>query len=292
MTMFRSLDQLIARQRWLDTVGEPLQKTIVSLFAGGGRTGKQVKNLLNGTWYGHPIHPALTDIPIGAWTTTLVLDVVAAARDDNVLEKAADITLATGLAGAAGAALTGVTDWSDTYGKERSVGLLHGLLMVATVATYSAALGARLAGARGAGAALGGAGYALLLGGGYLGGEEVSGIGYGVNHTAFESGPSDYVAVMPAAELPPETLTKADAQGLAILLVKLDGQIYALHDTCVHAGCSLAEGKLEGRSVICSCHGSQFDLHDGTVINGPATMPEPHLDVRMENGMIEVKQAR
>lgn len=289
--MFRGLDQLIARQRWLDTIGEPLQKTIVSLFARGGRTGKQTKNLLNGTWFGHPLHPALTDIPIGAWTTTLVLDAVAAARDDEALAKAADITLATGLVGAAGAALTGVTDWSDTYGKERSVGLLHGLLMVATVATYSAALGARLSGARSAGAALGGAGYALLLGAAYLGGEELSGIGYGVNHTAFQSGPADYVAVLPAAELPDETLTRAAARGLAVLLARVDGQICALHDTCVHAGCSLAEGKLEGTSVICSCHGSQFDLHDGAVINGPATMPEPHLDVRIENGMIEVKQA-
>lgn len=289
--MFRGLDQLIARQRWLDTIGEPLQKTIVSLFARGGRTGKQTKNLLNGTWFGHPLHPALTDIPIGAWTTTLVLDAVAAARDDEALAKAADITLATGLVGAAGAALTGVTDWSDTYGKERSVGLLHGLLMVATVATYSAALGARLSGARSAGAALGGAGYALLLGAAYLGGEELSGIGYGVNHTAFQSGPADYVAVLPAAELPDETLTRAAARGLAVLLARVDGQICALHDTCVHAGCSLAEGTLEGTSVICSCHGSQFDLHDGAVINGPATMPEPHLDVRIENGMIEVKQA-
>ncbi|HZS88176.1 MAG TPA: Rieske 2Fe-2S domain-containing protein [Chloroflexota bacterium] len=289
--MFRGLDQLIARQRWLDTIGEPLQKTIVSLFARGGRTGKQTKNLLNGTWFGHPLHPALTDIPIGAWTTTLVLDAVAAARDDEALAKAADITLATGLVGAAGAALTGVTDWSDTYGKERSVGLLHGLLMVATVATYSAALGARLSGARSAGAALGGAGYALLLAGAYLGGEEVLGIGYGVNHTAFQSGPADYVAVLPASDLPDETLTRADARGLAVLLARVDGQIYALHDTCVHAGCSLAEGTLEGTSVICSCHGSQFDLHDGAVINGPATMPEPHLDVRIENGMIEVKQA-
>ena len=287
--MFRSLDQLIARQRWLDTVGEPLQKTIVSLFADGGRTGKQVKNLLNGTWLGHPAHPALTDIPIGAWTTTLVLDTVA--RDDDALAKAADITLATGLAGAVGAALTGVTDWSDTYGKERSVGLLHGLLMVATVATYSAALGARLAGARGAGIALSGAGYALLLGAAYLGGDEVAGLGYGVNHTAFQSGTADYAAVLPVAELPAETLTRADAQGLAVLLAKVDGQIYALNDTCVHAGCSLAEGQLEGTSVICSCHGSQFDLHDGTVINGPATMPEPHFDVRVDNGMIKVKQA-
>lgn len=289
--MFRGLDQLIARQRWLDSVGEPLQQTIVSLFAGGGRTGKQVKNALNGIWFGHPAHPALTDIPIGAWTTTLVLDVIATARDDDALDRAADITLTTGLLGAMGAALTGFTDWSDTYGKERSVGLLHGLFMVATVATYSAALGVRLTGARGVGTTLSGVGYILLLGGAYLGGEEVAGIGYGVNHTAFQPGPGDYTAVLAETELQPDTLTRAEAAGTPVLLTKVNGQIYALHDTCVHAGCSLADGRLEGTSVVCSCHGSQFDLRDGTVLNGPATMPEPHFDVRTENGMIEVKQA-
>lgn len=289
--MYRSLARIITQQRWLDAVGEPLQKTIVALFAGGGPTGKQVKNLLNGTWFGHPAHPALTDVPIGAWTATLVLDAIATARDDEALRRAADITLATGLAGAVGAALTGVTDWSDTYGKERSVGLLHGLLMVGTVALYSAALGARLAGARAAGGALGGAGYALLLGGAYLGGEEVSGIGYGVNHTAFQPGPAGYTAVLPEAELASATLTRVQAECVPVLLAKVDGQIYALHDTCVHAGCSLAEGRLEGTSVVCSCHGSQFDLRDGAVINGPATMAAPHFDVRVEQDMIEVKQA-
>lgn len=289
--MFRGLDHFIAQQRWLDSVGEPLQETIVSLFAGGGKTGKQVKNLLNGTWFGHPAHPALTDVPIGAWTTTLVLDILAAACGDEALDRAADITLAIGLAGAAGAALTGFTDWSDTYGKERSVGLLHGVLMVATVATNSVSLGARLAGARGAGVALSGVGYALLLGGAYLGGEEVAGIGYGVNHTAFQPGPGDYTAVLAEAELQPDTLTRAEAAGIPVLLAKVSGQVCALHNTCTHAGCSLAEGRLVGTSVVCSCHGSQFDLRDGTVINGPATMPEPRFDVRVQNGMIEVKRA-
>jgi nitrite reductase/ring-hydroxylating ferredoxin subunit len=139
--------------------------------------------------------------------------------------------------------------------------------------------------------ALGRAGYALLLGGAYLGGEEVAGIGYGVNHAAFQRGPGDYTAVLPETELQPDTLTRAEAAGVPVLLAKVSGQIYALHNTCVHAGCSLAEGRLEGTSVVCSCHGSQFDLRDGTIINGPATMPEPCFEVRVENGMIEVKQA-
>jgi nitrite reductase/ring-hydroxylating ferredoxin subunit len=70
------------------------------------------------------------------------------------------------------------------------------------------------------------------------------------------------------------------------------GAIYALDDTCVHAGCSLSGGKLDGSSVICPCHGSQYDLQTGSVINGPATMPEPYYDVRVQNGTIEVKRAQ
>jgi nitrite reductase/ring-hydroxylating ferredoxin subunit len=73
--------------------------------------------------------------------------------------------------------------------------------------------------------------------------------------------------------------------------VRQNGQIYALDDTCVHAGCSLAGGQIEGRSIVCPCHGSRYDLSDGSVLDGPATMPEPHYEVRVTDGMIEVKQA-
>jgi nitrite reductase/ring-hydroxylating ferredoxin subunit len=134
-------------------------------------------------------------------------------------------------------------------------------------------------------------GLALMMAGAYLGGDEVYDIGYGVNHTAFEYPPTKFGPLMPEADLAANKPTKADAQGTPVLLVKLGTQIYALGDTCVHAGCSLAEGKLDGASIICPCHGSQYDLRDGSVINGPATMPEPHYEVRTQNGMIEVKQA-
>jgi nitrite reductase/ring-hydroxylating ferredoxin subunit/uncharacterized membrane protein len=286
------LERFVNQQKWLDTVGDPLQKFIGSLFTHGGDTGKQIKNFLNGTWLGHPAHPAITDVPIGAWTCTLVLDTMGSLAADDSLELAADVTLGTGLMAAAGAAVTGLTDWSDTYGRERKVGLLHGLMMVCTVLTYTASLLARWSGSRGAGVVLGNTGYALALAGAYLGGEEVSDIGYGVNHTAFHSGPSDYVPVLSEAELEPDKPTRADAKGVAVVLVKQEGTIYGLDDTCVHAGCSLAGGQLDGRSIICPCHGSQYDLRNGSVINGPATMPEPHYDVRLRDGMIEVKLAQ
>jgi nitrite reductase/ring-hydroxylating ferredoxin subunit/uncharacterized membrane protein len=289
--VFSALDRFVAAQKWLDTLGEPLQQYINTLFQQGGPGGKQAKNFLNGTWLGHPVHPMITDVPVGAWTCTFLLDRVAGRTENPSLEAAADITLATGLAAAAGSAVTGFTDWSDTYGKERSVGLLHGLTMVATFAVYALALVLRLGGARTAGRRLALLGYGLLSAGAYVGGDEVYDIGYGVNHTAFEHGPSKYTAVMPESELVPGKPAKGDAGGTSVVLVKQeDNQIYALSDTCVHAGCSLAGGTVEGRSIICPCHGSQYDLLDGRVMQGPATMPEPAYAVRVKDGVVEVKQ--
>ncbi len=289
--MFAALQQFIDQQTWLDTIGDPLQKYLASLFTNRGETGKQVKNVLNGTWLGHPLHPVLTDVPVGAWVSTALLDTVASLTEDESMARAADITLAVGLAAAAGAAVTGFTDWTDTYGQERKVGLLHGLTMLATFTAYTSSLLSRLRGSRSSGVAMANTGLALLTVGAYLGGDEVYDIGYGVNHTAFQHGPDKFVAVMQETELQPDQPTKTVAQGVAVMLVKQGNQIYALDDTCVHAGCSLSEGQLDGTSIVCACHGSQYDLRDGAVINGPATMREPHYQVRVQDGMIEVKQA-
>jgi nitrite reductase/ring-hydroxylating ferredoxin subunit/uncharacterized membrane protein len=283
------LRKFIEQQAWLDSLGDPLQTKVNSLFSDQGEAGKQIKNFLNGVWLGHPLHPMLTDVPVGSWTCTLVLDTLASVTDNDALETAADITLATGLAAAAGAAVTGMTDWTDTYGMERKLGLLHGVTMVSSVLAYSCALIARLTGSRTAGVALANTGYALMSAGAYLGGDQVYDLGYAVNHTAFEHGPGKYVAVMSETDLQDGQPAKADAEGTPVLLVKQAGEIYALSDTCVHAGCSLAGGKVENRTIICPCHGSQYDLRDGRVINGPATMPQPDYDVRVTGGQIEVK---
>lgn len=289
--MHPALERFVESQTWLDSLGEPLQHYITSLFRNGGDSGRRVKNLLNGTWLGHPLHPMITDVPVGAWTCTMVLDVASAISGNESLEDAADITLATGLAASLGAASSGWADWSDTYGKDRSTGLLHGLTMASGLVMYLTALILRRSGSRKSGVLLSDLAYGVIGAGAYVGGEEVYDLGYGINHTAFQHGPSEFVAVMAESELTDDAPKQADAQGTAVLLVKQAGQIYALDDTCVHAGCSLAGGKLQGRSIVCPCHGSQFDLASGKVINGPATMPEPKYDVRITDGMIEVKQA-
>ena len=64
-----------------------------------------------------------------------------------------------------------------------------------------------------------------------------------------------------------------DVAGMKVAVANADGHLYALEDTCTHRGCSLASGKLEGTTVTCPCHGSQFDVTSGAVIRGPATRP-------------------
>lgn len=71
----------IDRQHWLDATGDAVQPLVTKTFETGGAVGQQVKNFLHGTWLGHPLHPVLTDIPIGAWTAALVLDLIEA--NDN-----------------------------------------------------------------------------------------------------------------------------------------------------------------------------------------------------------------
>jgi nitrite reductase/ring-hydroxylating ferredoxin subunit/uncharacterized membrane protein len=287
--VFKPLDDFIQQQAWLDSAGGPLQAWINDTFSRAGGAGKTTKNFLNGTWLGHPLHPVITDVPIGAWICTFVLDTAAGISDSPELRTAADITLATGLAASISAAGTGWTDWSDTYGKDRKVGLLHGLTMATAVITYAAALVARVAGARRAGVILSNTGLAVASAGAYLGGDQVFDLGYGVNRTAYHQGPGDFVPVLSESELEADRPTKVDADGRSVMLVRQGGQVFALDDTCVHAGCSLSGGRIEGRSIVCPCHGSQYELESGSVMNGPATRPEPTLSVRLRNGMIEVK---
>src|SRR3954467_9568175 len=135
----------------LDAVAEPVARAVRGAYEAGGDAGRQLKNAAHGVWLRHPLHPVFTDIPIGASTAGLVLDAVPAKRRDTGMGRAADIVMAVGLAGAAAAAITGLTDWSETSGRARRTGLVHGLLNVAATTLYAAALGLRRNGSRAAG---------------------------------------------------------------------------------------------------------------------------------------------
>ena len=64
----------IEKQDWLGEAGDAIQPVVIKVFEAGGETGQKIKNFLHGTWLGHPLHPVITDVPIGAWTAAAVLD--------------------------------------------------------------------------------------------------------------------------------------------------------------------------------------------------------------------------
>jgi uncharacterized membrane protein len=162
----------------IDKVAKPLSKAVRDAYEAAGPTGRQIKDALHGKWLGHPLHPVLTDVPLGAWTTALALD--AAGSGDPGMRRAATFAIGVGLAGAVGAAVTGLTDWSETGGSARRAGLVHGLLNVTATALMATSFIARKNGDHDDGRVCAWTGYAIALGAAYLGGDLVFRQGVGV----------------------------------------------------------------------------------------------------------------
>lgn len=275
-------------QSALDAVAQPLSGAVRRAYETAGETGRRVKNAMHGVWLGHPLHPALTDVPLGAWTTAVALDVAAAANRDRGLARAADFAIGVGLAGALGAAVSGLTDWSETDGSARRTGLVHGIMNLTATSLFAASWLLRKNGARGAGQAWSTAGFAVALGAAYLGGALVYDDRIGVTHADVD-GPDRFTAVEGVGSVAENAMARGKAGDLDVLIARQRGQVCALAHTCTHLGGPLSEGTLKDGSVVCPWHGSEFALADGRVINGPATQREPTLDVRERDGAIEVK---
>src|SRR5215210_8564832 len=140
-----AVQAIVDRQEWLDDLSDKIQPVINDAFSNGGEAGHVVKDFLNGVWLGHPLHPVITDVPIGAWTMTELLDLISAARgDDPGLDAASDIALGAGIVAALGAAVTGITDWSDVGGSHRRMGAAHALLNVVGLGMSALSLAFRL----------------------------------------------------------------------------------------------------------------------------------------------------
>ena len=284
-----ALIKTVERQEVLDQLSDKIQPLVSNAFESTGPAGREVKNFLHGTWLGHPLHPALTDVPLGAWTAALTLDAMETISGRKELGAGADAAIAVGLVGAAGAAVTGLTDWSETNGRARKVGLLHGLLNVGATALYATSLLLRRKDRRSAGRGFAMLGYAVSSTAAYLGGHLVFSEQIGVNHAAAQEMPKEFVPVLADAELREGEMKRVDAGGVPVFLVRREGAVCALANTCSHFGGPLSEGKLEGDVVQCPWHGSRFNVRDGSVVDGPATFPQPCFEARVREGQIEVR---
>jgi nitrite reductase/ring-hydroxylating ferredoxin subunit/uncharacterized membrane protein len=282
----------IAKQDWLESAADPISKAIRDLFP--GEAGRAVKNALHGTWLGHPLHPVLTDIPVGAWTLAMVFDALDGLGGSKDLRAGADVAVGIGLLGALGSAITGATDWSETDGRARTIGLLHGLLNVGATALYATSFFMRKSRKqRSQGIAFSMLGYAIASASAYLGGHLVFGEQIGVDHTATPDAtqPEKFTAVIAEDKLAEDTPTRVEVKDTAIVLVKRANRIFALSATCPHLGGPLDEGKLVGDAIQCPWHASELALEDGHVVNGPATFPARCYEVRIRKGMVEVRSA-
>jgi len=285
--VLQSAVKSLERQAWLDPVAEKVQGLVTSAYNAAGR---RFQDLLYGVWLGHPLHPVLTDVAIGGWTTAFVLDAVEAATNRKDVGWYADVAVALGLAGGVSSALTGWNDWRWTMALERArrIGLGHAALNGTALTLYASSLLLRRSGSRTAGRCMSSASFGVVLLAAYLGGDLVYGEQIGVSHAQLQSPPTEWVPVLPEDQLRENKPTLAQTGSVPVMLVRSGGQIYALFDTCAHLGCSLAGGHLEDRSIVCPCHGSRFALEDGRVLNGPATFPEPRFETRVRDGQIEV----
>jgi nitrite reductase/ring-hydroxylating ferredoxin subunit/uncharacterized membrane protein len=283
----RRLVQAIENQTQLDAVIDPVKQPLEQFLA--QRAG--LRSWLNGTWLGHAVHPALVALPIGAWTASCVLDLLDAFGVNRNLRQASDTITGVGLVAALGAAIFGIADWSYTIDKPKRVGFVHGATNIAITSLYAGSLLARSKGNRAVGVALSAVGYDLLQFSGWLGGELTYRFGLGVDHTAFQEGPTEWATVAGVADVTEGHLHRAEANGVPVLLGRYQGEVYAIGDTCSHLGCSLAEGELQGDMVVCPCHGSGFRLTDGEVLQGPASVRMPRFSVRTEGDRLAVRRA-
>ena len=288
-----SADSSIQPQPFVERLSDALQNIVKVLVGSNREPPRLLKSLLNGTWLGHPLHPIITDVPITAWVLTAIFDVIWLISHTTWAAYGSFVTVIVGLLGALGAIVTGLTDWSDTYGAERRVGLNHAIFNAVATTLYIISFILRMLAGPGDGIAAAIIGFVGLVSvsyAAYLGGDMVFTKGTGVNHTAWEAAGEDYEAVLPVESVQENKLYRVTASGVPVVLLRQGFQFYAIAATCPHAGGPLDEGPLTGDIVECPWHGSRFCMRDGRVLTGPATVNAPRYDVRVHNGQIEIKR--
>jgi nitrite reductase/ring-hydroxylating ferredoxin subunit/uncharacterized membrane protein len=265
---------------------EPLDAVSESIQEGVKAVPKPVRDVLDGVWFGNPLHPALTDVPIGAWTAAFALDLVGS--------EAADGALTVGILGVVPAALTGLNDWSYLKGDARRIGTMHALVNTAGLTLNVLSLAARRGGMRKTGRLLSMAAYGGALFSAHLGGHLSFGLGVRVNRTAFESPRDRYAPVCDEAELGDGKLVGVELEGESVVVSRSErsGAVFAIAATCSHLGGPLDQGTRDGDTVTCPWHGSEFDLCSGEVRSGPAVYPQPRYETRIRSGKVEIRVAK
>lgn len=282
-------ERVATSQTWLDSLSDRVQPVVREAVAGTGRRGA---DLLDGVWLGAPLHPALTDVPVGALTAAVALDSVAVVTGSGTVDRQADGALAVSVAGAVAAAATGLSDWRYMRGEKRRLAAAHGLLNVVGLAFNATSLGLRLGGRRRAGRVSSALGFAVAGAAAHLGGELSFGMGVRVNQAPPGAGPREFEAVLDESQLDGASIHRVEVAGETVLVTRsVGGDVCAIANTCSHFGGPLDQGEREGDVVVCPWHASRFDVCSGEVEGGPAVFPQPRFEARARDGKIEIRRA-
>jgi nitrite reductase/ring-hydroxylating ferredoxin subunit/uncharacterized membrane protein len=289
VTWHQDLFTAVERWQWLHTLNDRVSAVTQPLYD-RYRDVLVVELMHGGRWAGHSVHAALSDLPIGLWSGTIVLDMLGkdVSGDGTRMDPAATLS-AAGLVAAAATVATGVTDWTVSDGDDRRVGLFHGLLNLTGTALQAASLAARLAGHRRPARVLSVTSMTVTAAAGFVGGHLVQGRAVMVNRVATTTGPTRWVRALEETDLADGTSAGVVIEGRQVLLHRNGEQVHALDDLCSHAGALLSRGEVTDCVVTCPLHESRFDLRDGHIVRGPAHHPQPVLPTRIRNGWIEVR---
>ncbi|MFE5036014.1 Rieske 2Fe-2S domain-containing protein [Streptomyces sp. NPDC056683] len=264
----------------LDRVVTPVQRAVRSLPLG------PLRDVLHGRQLGHPLHPLLVQVPMGAWLSSAVVDFVPGAG------RPARVLVGLGTVSALPAALAGWTDWAEQHEQQMRTGLVHAAANAGAVVLFGASFAVRGHRPR-AGRALGFGGLVCAGAGGFVGGRLAYRQGAGANKTEpvahlVEPG---WHRLGPVGDLKPGTPERRMLGEVPLLVVRTeDGTVRALADRCSHLSGPLSEGGIDDGCVSCPWHGSVFRLSDGAPVSGPATAPQPCFETRTEpDGVLAVR---
>ncbi|MGK5523180.1 Rieske 2Fe-2S domain-containing protein [Micromonospora sp. URMC 107] len=280
----RALLTKIEQASGLDRVGDRLQRAVQATLRP-----QRVRDLLHGVWLGHPLHPAMVQVPVGAWISTAVLDLMPGQR------RAATTLCAVGTVSALPAAVAGLNDWAALARDQRRIGLVHAASNSVGLAFYAGSVAARMTGRHNLGRTLGFLGLSAASMGAYLGGHLAYKQGAQVNQSISElHRMSDgWHSVADMSALPERQLITREVDDVSVILYRHGDEVTVMLERCPHQSGPLGEGEvqeIDGHDcVVCPWHGSAFRLNGGEVVHGPSGNDQQVLPTRVVNGVLETR---
>ena len=174
--------------------------------------------------------------------------------------------------------------------------MVHELVNSTALALNLASIVLRGRGLRSEGRLASAAGWVCMFVGGYLGGHLVYRRRIGVDHADRSPEPRDFRSVLPLAELEENRPRRVEVwdedtrQAVGVALVRHNGRVHALGARCSHMGGPLDQGWVLGGALVCPWHGSRYDLETGWPTSGPSTCPQPRYQVRLRDGIVEIRR--